>query len=539
MKPYLTYHKAKLAITLALQIIYGLLAIAMAVALSEVVDAVSNAKMASDLLRAGVFAAILTISFVVSRALAETLRFRYAHGSAAMLRRDLMRAIFSMDEASFAERDSGEYMNRMTGDVQIVFDQYFSLLPEMLSLIVQVIACVVYAVYLDPWIALLLIVMSAVQYIVPSLYGTQINRATVVQSEENGKLTSKIKELLLGFSVLRAFGAEARAQSEFSAGNDSLTVARKKTATLQRVMMCTNLLIAWTMVLGSVFLSGYYVMRGQMTVGTLFAVFYLANRFSMPVMDFAAYYTLVRSSKQIRKKLIDFIKEHPVQSPKDVAVAEDSMELKHVSFAYANGIPVINEINYRFEFGKKYLLLGDSGCGKSTLLKLLSGGYPAEGVFYGGREIKSDMRAHLIGRVILAGQKPYLFTCSIRNNIDIGLTSTDDEVRSCAIDCQLGDLIQSLPEGMNTLVDEEVSQLSGGQKARIGLARAICAKPRVLLLDEVTAALDPETALVIEEMILCQRDMTVIHVSHKPSPSLITRYDEVLRMQNGKLIRER
>ncbi len=535
MKPYLFHNKIKLAICLFLQAAYGVLAIVMAAVLSEVVDSVSTAKTMSELTRVCLFAAAVTLSFVFSRMLAEVLRFRYANDAAARLRNDIFRSVLSMDEASFSRIDSGEYMNRLTGDVQIIYDQYFLLLPEMLSFIVQIIACIVYAVCLDPLIAGLLIIMSAVQYFVPSLFGKSINRATARQSQQNSRFTSKMKELLLGFSVLRTFSAGDRAEDEFTAGNNGLTHAKKKTSTLQRIMRCTNLLIAWTMVLSSILLSGYFVISGRMTVGTLFAVYYLANRFSMPVMDFASHITLVRSSAEIRSKLEAFLKAYSFRNRIPESTGDNVLELKNVSFAYQKELPVVQNVNFRFESGGKYLILGESGCGKSTLLKLLAGSCFSEGVFYAGRACSDYKKDSRNGHVILVGQRPYLFSCSVKDNIDLRGIHDDATVWACVEKCMLKPFIADLPQRLETQVDEEIVQLSGGQKARIGLARALCAEPGVLLLDEVTSALDPQTAYEIEKMILMLDGVTVIHVSHKPNKSLTEFYDAVLRMDAGKL----
>lgn len=217
----------------------------------------------------------------------------------------------------------------------------------------------------------------------------------------------------------------------------------------------------------------------------------------------------------------------------NVIQSNNSTNVNDLSFGYTNDVVVINNITFKFEKGKKYLILGESGCGKSTLLKILAGFYDLNSVYIDNDPTTANTPKH----ILMVGQQPYLFSKSIRNNIDLLETANDKELTDAIKKCVLIDYISSLPDGVETIVDEEVNRTSGGQKARIGLARALYNKPEILLIDEITSSLDNETAHKVEKMLLSLNDVLIIHVSHKPYDDLISLYDEVITMKNGRIVK--
>lgn len=514
---------------------YGAISMCAAVQLNAVANSVGTAATTVELLRVGLPAIGFAVVYGGSRALADSVTQIYAERAGESLRSHLNRAVFAMNSAGFTEKDTGDYLNIMTGDVLLVRDQYYSQMPLMVCYAVQFVFCVIYSFYLNPAVALVLIGMSVIQYFAPMFFGKKINELMLVQSQMTGSFTSKTKELLLGFSVVKSYGAENMTQGEFDSSNRTMTKAREKATVMTQIMMSTNLMIGWFMILLSVVVTGYFVVHGVMPAGTILTVFYIANRYSMPVMDFAAAYTKVKGSRSVREKLSAFLEQHPIHKKAADARMGEKLELRNLSFSYDSTAPALKNITFTFEMGKKYLLLGESGCGKSTLLKVLAGQYPAQGIFMDGRPLKdlSEDLGH--GQLILVGQQPYVFRRSVAENIDFLKTGDREALTAAAEECCLSDFLSTLPEGIDTMIDEEQRQLSGGQKARIGLARAVYSKPAILLLDEVTSALDPDTARQIEQMILHLKNTLVIHISHKPSKELTKLYDAVIIMEDGRI----
>lgn len=524
-----------LILACGLEALYGAVSMYAAVLLNNLAIAVGGIGTVEELLRVGLPVILFAVVYAGSRLAADGVTQLYADRAAQADRRALSRAVFSMDSAAFAGKDTGEYLNLMTGDVLLVRDQYYANVPLVFCYVAQFVFCVIYSLMLNPVVGVVLMALSAVQYFVPTLYTGSIDRRMTEQSGQTAAFTSKLKELLLGFSVVKSYGGEDSVQAEFDRANDSMTRARVRTAVTTHFMMKTNLMVGWAMVVTPVVLAGYFVMTGAMAAGSILTVFYIANRYSMPAMDLSAAWSNIKSSRGMREKLSAFLAEHPAAEPGEGRPVRESLEVRDLSFSYGEDAPALREVSFTFEAGKKYLLVGESGCGKSTLLKVLAGLYPAQGIYVDGVPMEDLPAGALAGRLILVGQQPYLFRRSVADNIDFLHTGDRARLNDVVERCLLTDFAAGLPQGLDTLVDEEQRQLSGGQKARIGLARAVYAQPDILLLDEVTSALDPETALAIERMVLGLEGIMVVHISHKPSPLLRDQYDGILTMENGRL----
>lgn len=528
------WNRPFLFLSCSLQIIYGILSMCFAVVLNMLANAAGGD---GDFARAGILAILFAALYPASRVLADSVTQTYGERAAEAIRSKLNRAVFSMNSTEFADKDTGDYLNSMTGDVLLLRDQYYTQIPLLFTYAAQFVFCAVYSFYLNMAVGALLMFMSVIQYTIPLLFGQKLNRLTILQSQMTSYFTSKAKELLLGFSVIKSYGAEKQTYAEFDSANSCMTKARRNTAVTAQIMMCTNLLVALMVVVLSVLTAGWFVRKGVMSPATLLTVFYIASRYTAPVMDFSRAYTQLKGSRGVRQKLNDILDTHPEIVPVESRPVENGMELRNIDFAYHDSTPALHGISFKFDMGKKYLITGESGCGKSTLLKLLAGLYPCGGVYTDGEALEQLPAGRLAGRLVLVGQQPYVFRRSVADNIDFLGTGNRSRILEVVELCCLSDFAASLPEGIDTMVDEEQRQLSGGQKARIGLARALFTNPDVLLLDEVTSALDPETAIKIERMILSLDKSLVIHVSHKPSPDLLPRYDAVLTMEGGRIVR--
>jgi ATP-binding cassette subfamily C protein len=215
----------------------------------------------------------------------------------------------------------------------------------------------------------------------------------------------------------------------------------------------------------------------------------------------------------------------------DGSFAFGDIELQDVSLSLGEKT-VLNHVSLTFEKGKKYLLTGESGAGKSTLLHVISGlydDYQGE-VKIGGCDLKTAPKEALSRLVSLASQEIFLFNDTIRNNITLFEEYSEESVQKVLRQCGLEELIARLPDGLDTVISENGSNFSGGEKQRLNLARALIRDSDILLLDEVSANLDPETTDFIERTVLGLDGKTVISVSHKMPEKLAALYDENIQV---------
>lgn len=205
------------------------------------------------------------------------------------------------------------------------------------------------------------------------------------------------------------------------------------------------------------------------------------------------------------------------------------ISLRNVSFKYDDRT-ILKNVSATFEKGKKYAILGKSGSGKSTLLKLLAGYYPE---FEG--EICTDEIAALPDRLAMIHQKTFLFNDSVRNNLTLWKSYTENEISEVIKKAGLKEVMEHLPQGLDTIIEENGSNFSGGECQRLAIARALLSGKDILLMDEATSALDEQTANDVENSILSLENITCISVTHRLSRENMKKYSAVLKMDNGEL----
>ncbi len=247
-----------------------------------------------------------------------------------------------------------------------------------------------------------------------------------------------------------------------------------------------------------------------------------------PLEQVPALFTRIRSVRSVCQKCLDLLASRsPAALQKS---AEECLVCKGITFHYPNTHNGIEHFSYPFQMGKKYLLTGVSGGGKSTIGQLIAGLYHCEkGALQYPRSAAGDKS------VLYVAQKAHVFRDTLRNNITLGAAYSDEEVLEVLNRCCLTEFLAKLPHGLDEVLQEPYS-CSGGEAARIHLARAILRRPQILVSDEITANLDAHTANRIDEVLLSLPDVLLITITHKVKETLAERYDEILYLENGRLI---
>jgi len=367
------------------------------------------------------------------------------------------------------------------------------------------------------------------------------NDAYLTVRDRIGLTLSALQEGISGVRVIQAYGREDVEVERFAQRNRGLYEAHMRSVKLQAwylpviegaSLACTALVVG---------LGGHLVADGSLTVGTVaFFVLTLSNLFE-PVQQLSQLFNTVQSSGAALNKLFDLL-----DTPPDLAEAPDAVDLpdrgelrvEHLSFAYGTGDPVLRDVSLTLAAGEKLALVGPTGAGKSTLAKLMARLYdPTDGtVTFAGTDLRRANVHSLRTRITVVPQEGFLFAGTIRDNVRIGRPDTPDaEVEAALASLGLLDRFRSLPDGLDTEVNERGSRLSAGERQLVSLARAALADPAVLVLDEATSSLDPGTEVLVERALeKLVQGRTVIVIAHRLSTA--ARADRVGVVADGGLV---
>ncbi len=264
----------------------------------------------------------------------------------------------------------------------------------------------------------------------------------------------------------------------------------------------------------------------------------VSSNLANPLVSIFTNVPKMRSVQPIAEKLKKISNDSALPSKReDSATYQQQICANDLSFSYDGQKEVLTQVNCVIEKGKKYVIIGKSGCGKSTLIKLLTGYYSA----YKGEILYDNKELHMLEKDSVAQlsstihQNIYMFDESIYDNICLHENYPEESIEKVIEESGLTEFLSELPDGLQHRVGENGSNLSGGQKQRIAVARALIRKKPILILDEGTSAIDMQTAYDIENRLLAMKDLTLITITHHLEKNLLTKYDEILYMENRRI----
>ena len=394
--------------------------------------------------------------------------------------------------------------------------------------------------WISPLVTLIMCALTLFMAIIPALLKKTMDKANFAYSKSLQCFTEKLKETLLGIEVIKTNNAEQSFYDQNAENSKDIMKKQNKVAYITNTIGASSSLVNNILVTGLVGVAAFLVSDNKLEIGSTIAVMNLSMRFLGGWMSLVNQVVLVSSTRSVRKQLEPYLK---MDSKKELKIKNDfekDIRFSNVGFKYKSNSEkaILKSINLDLKANKKYLILGKSGSGKSTLLKLIS---KLEDGYTGNIEMDdrnyNELSSDNIGELIsLAQQKCYLFKTSLKNNIDLNGTNDEKQLQYAVEAAQLDEFILQQPQGLDTLVDEEVNQVSGGEKLRINLARALYRNTPILLLDEITSAVDKITSQKIEDAILKIQGKTVINVCHKFDISTLSMYDEIIILENGCIV---
>ena len=439
--------------------------------------------------------------------------------------------------SSFRDESAAGYLSALTNDAASIETNY---LAQMLAMITKAVTFIG-ALLLMCRYSLLMTAIAAGLTVLPLiaslLTGNRLQTVESRVSERNGEFTAALSDCLAGFTVVKNFKAEREIFHLFAQSNKAL---EHEKFTGRRIKMLVGMIGAVTGIFAQlgVFIAGVYLSMkgGSMTPGAVVLFVNLMNFIISPIAELPGLLACRKAALGLVDKLAAALERSSSREGSETLnKLENGIRLENVSFAYEPGKTVLHGINAEFEAGKAYALVGGSGSGKSTLLNLLmaaetnySGHILADGI-----ELSDISTESLYGTMAAIQQNVFVFNASIKDNVSMFRDFPKTEMDEAIARAHLGALIRE--RGEDYLCGENGSGLSGGEKQRISIARSLLKKSSVLLADEVTAALDAQTAHRVSSDILDLQGITRIVVTHTLEESLLRRYDKIFVLRGGRI----
>nr|WP_285662960.1 ABC transporter ATP-binding protein [Actinorhabdospora filicis] len=444
----------------------------------------------------------------------------------------------------FDKQSRGEILSRTTNDIDNIAQTLQQAMSQLVISLLTIVGVLGMMIWISPLLALIAIVTVPVSLWVTVRIGKRAQPQFLKQWASTGKLNGHIEEMFTGHSLVKVFGRQKEAAATFAEHNDALYQAAFKaqfiSGAIQPAMMFIgNLNYVLVAVIG-----GLKVASGTMSLGDVQAFIQYSRQFSQPITQVASMANLLQSGVASAERVFDLL-DAEEQSPEPAAPLvpasnEGRVTFEHVAFRYDDDKPLIEDLSLSVEPGHTVAIVGPTGAGKTTLVNLLMRFYEVRGgrITLDGVDIASMTREDLRSRTGMVLQDTWLFGGTIAENIAYGAGDvTEEQIHRAAKATHVDHFVRVLPDGYDTVIDEEGSNLSAGEKQLVTIARAFLAEPSILILDEATSSVDTRTELLIQRAMTSLRSgRTSFVIAHRLST--IRDADLILVMENGEIVEQ-
>lgn len=463
------------------------------------------------------------------------------------LREDLQTKLARLPLSYFDRQKRGEVLSRATNDIDNISQTMQQTMGQLINSLLTIIGVLIMMFWISPLLALVALVTIPVSVFVAARVGKRSQPQFVQQWKVTGRLNAHIEEMYTGHTLVKVFGRQEESARDFAEQNDALYEAgfraQFNSGIMQPLMMfVSNLNYVLVAVVG-----GLRVASGALSIGDVQAFIQYSRQFSMPLTQVASMANLVQSGVASAERIFELLDADEQDPDPDPEVRErpgkplGSVSLENVSFRYDPDKPLIEDLSLSVEPGHTVAIVGPTGAGKTTLVNLLMRFYEVTGgrIVLDGTDVSTMSRDELRSGIGMVLQDTWLFGGSIAQNIAYGASREVGraEIEEAARAAHADRFIRTLPDGYDTVIDDEGSGVSAGEKQLITIARAFLSDPVILVLDEATSSVDTRTEVLIQKaMARLAHGRTSFVIAHRLST--IRDADVILVMENGSIVEQ-
>jgi len=444
----------------------------------------------------------------------------------------------------FDDHPRGDVLSRMTNDIDNISQSLQQSLTQIITSTLTIIGVLIMMLTISWLLALISVLVVPISVVVTMFIAKRSQKQFAAQWETTGDLNGHVEEMFTGHNVVKVFGRQQAAIATFDEENETLYQASFKAQFISGIIMPVMNFVMNINYVAIAVIGGVMVASGRMSLGDVQAFIQYSRQFTMPITQVASIMNVLQSTAASAERVFELLDEsEEVPDAAECVVFKHTrghIELEDVSFRYVADTPLIADLTLDVEPGETVAIVGPTGAGKTTLVNLLLRFYDIDAgrILVDGVESRdisrSDLR-RLFGMVL---QDTWLFSGTIRENIAYGREgATEDEIRAAAKAARVDHFVRALPDGYDTVLDDDATNVSQGERQLLTIARALLADPDILILDEATSSVDTRTEVLIQQaMAELMKDRTSFVIAHRLST--IRGADIILVMDKGAIIEQ-
>ena len=460
------------------------------------------------------------------------------------LRADVEAKLHAMPLSYLDRQARGDLLSRVTNDIDNVAQSMQQSLSQLLQGVLTIVGTIAMMLWISWQLAIIAIVTVPISLLLMKKIAGHSRGRFIAQWKHTGALNAQVEETFTGHPIVKAFGRQKEARARFDATNDQLYEAGFAAQFISGCVQPAMVMVGNLNYVAIAVFGGLKVANGSLGLGDVQAFIQYSRQFSQPLTQTASMVNVLQSGIASAERVFELL-DAPEQSP-DAPVTErpqpilGRVEFDDVSFRYRDDTPLIEHLSLVAEPGQTVAIVGPTGAGKTTLVNLIMRFYELNGgaILLDGRDISQMPRAELRSELGMVLQDTWLFGGTIRDNIAYGNTeATEAQILAAAKACYVDRFVHSLPLGYDTVLDDEGSSVSAGEKQLLTIARAFLSDPTILILDEATSSVDTRTEVLIQRaMAKLRGGRTSFIIAHRLST--IRDADTILVMDAGRIVEQ-